>query len=78
MTSALERACEIAGGSTKLAAALGKRKAVISQWKTTRVPAEACPAIEELTGVRCEDLRGDIKWAVLRAPRRPSKQRQEA
>lgn len=78
MTSALERACEIAGGSSKLAAALGKKKAAISQWKTTRVPAESCPAIEELTGVRCEELRGDIKWSVLRTTRRTPKQKQEA
>lgn len=70
MTSALERACDIAGGSTKLAIALGKRKAVISQWKTTRVPAEACPDIERLTGVRCEELRSDVNWSVLRAPKR--------
>lgn len=73
MTSALEQACEIAGGSTKLANALGKRKAVISQWKSARVPAEVCPDIEQLTGVRCEALRPDVNWTVLRKTSRKQK-----
>lgn len=32
------------------------------------VPAERCPAIERATNgqVRCEDLRPDVDWAVLR------------
>jgi len=32
------------------------------------MPAEHCPAIEELTGgdVRCEEMRPDVKWHVLR------------
>lgn len=32
------------------------------------VPAEHCPAIERATNgqVRCEDLRPDVDWAVLR------------
>lgn len=76
MTSALERACEIAGGSTKLANALGKRKAVISQWKSSRVPAEMCPDIESITGVRCEELRADVNWSVLR--KTPRKQKASA
>lgn len=35
---------------------------------TRRVPAEYCPRIEEATGgaVRCEDLRPDVRWDVLR------------
>ena len=37
------------------------------------MPAEHCPAIEELTGgaVRCEEMRPDVKWHVLRASARP-------
>lgn len=68
MQSPLERACAIFGGSTKLASALGKQKASISRWKKERVPAEFCPEIERLTGVRCEELRSDVNWAVLRTP----------
>lgn len=31
-----------------------------------KAPAEFCPDIEALTGVRCEDLSPDVNWAVLR------------
>lgn len=38
-------------------------------------PAEFCPAIEFLTGVRCERLRPDVAdWAALRA-KTPAKKR---
>jgi DNA-binding transcriptional regulator YdaS (Cro superfamily) len=71
--SALDRACEVAKGSSRLARLLtakGRKvsKASISRWKKERVPAEACPDIEDLTGVKCEDLRPDVNWAVLRLP----------
>jgi DNA-binding transcriptional regulator YdaS (Cro superfamily) len=50
-----------------MAAALGVTgHAVIYQWKKTRVPADRCPDVEQLTGVRCEDLRPDVNWAVVR------------
>lgn len=69
--SALERACEAAHGSSRLAELLTERgwkvsKASVSRWKRERVPAEYCPDIEELTAVPCEELRPDIKWGVLR------------
>lgn len=67
--SPLERAIAAAGGITKMASALGLNShAVIHQWRINRVPAEHCPAIERLTGgaVRCEELRPDIPWGVLR------------
>lgn len=38
-------------------------------WKARgNVPAEHCPAIERATAgaVRCEDLRPDVAWSVLR------------
>ncbi len=38
-------------------------------WKKRgNVPAEHCPAIERATGVRCEELRPDVAWSVLRKP----------
>ena len=42
--------------------------ATVQQWRKNRVPAEYCPRIEEATGglVRCEDLRPDVRWDVLR------------
>lgn len=70
--SPLERACDAVKGSSRLAELLTERgrktsKASISRWKSERVPAEACPDIEALTGIRCEELRPDVKWSVLRA-----------
>ncbi len=58
------------GRATALATAIGASPVLLSQWKTrTRaVPAERCPAIERATRgiVRCEEMRPDIDWAVLR------------
>lgn len=72
--SALELACEAAQGSSRLAQLLTARgrkvsKASISRWKKERVPAEACPDIEALTGIKCEALRPDVHWEVLRSRR---------
>lgn len=65
----INRAIEQAGGITALARALKlSGHAVVHQWRLTRVPAEQCPDIEALTGVKCEELRPDVNWAVLRAP----------
>jgi len=63
---ALERACAKVGNQSELARLLGRKKAAVSRWKTERVPAEVCPDIERLTGIRCEELRPDIAWDVLR------------
>jgi DNA-binding transcriptional regulator YdaS (Cro superfamily) len=66
----LDRAAEILGSQTALAALLGVSKGAVSQWKDEgrRVPAEYCPLIERATGgrVRCEELRPDVAWDVLR------------
>jgi DNA-binding transcriptional regulator YdaS (Cro superfamily) len=63
---ALREACRRVGSQTALAAKLGRQKAAVSRWLAERVPAEVCPEIERLTGVRCEDLRPDVPWGVLR------------
>lgn len=64
---ALEQAIEKAGGVAALAGRIGVAASAPSMWKTRgRVPAEHCPAIERETGVRCEDLRPDVAWDVLR------------
>lgn len=65
----LDHAIRLGGGITKFAKSLGlKSHMVVYQWTKTRVPAEHCPAIERETGavIRCEDLRPDIEWCVLR------------
>jgi DNA-binding transcriptional regulator YdaS (Cro superfamily) len=69
--AALHRAKQILGGQAALAAACGfpDRRHVWPWFNTERkVPAEHCPAIERATNgaVRCEELRPDVEWGVLR------------
>lgn len=68
-STALDRAIEAAGGVAALASRLDVSASLPSMWRSRgRVPAEHCPAIERATGgrVRCEELRPDIPWDVLR------------
>jgi len=71
MNHPLDRAFEVLGSQVALANALGVTKAAVGQWRDPgrRVPAEHCPVIERLTdgAVRCEDLRPDVQWGVLRS-----------
>lgn len=67
--NALERSIETLGGVSALATAIGVAGSLPSMWKARgRVPAEHCPAIERATAgaVRCEELRPDVDWGVLR------------
>ena len=66
--SALQRAIQHSGGLSRLAAALGVSPQRLSNWLERGVPAEQCPLIERATdgAVRCEELRPDVAWAVLR------------
>jgi DNA-binding transcriptional regulator YdaS (Cro superfamily) len=67
--NALERSIEVLGSVSALATAIGVAGSLPSMWKARgRVPAEHCPAIERVTGgaVRCEELRPDVDWGVLR------------
>lgn len=63
---ALRGACKVVGGFSALARILQITPAAVHQWRHNGVPAELCPVIERLTGVRCEDLRPDVEWGVLR------------
>ena len=66
---ALDRAVTICGSQGALAAKINVRQSLIAMWKKRgRVPAEYCPAIERATAgeVRCEQLRPDVAWDVLR------------
>ncbi len=53
-----------------LAETIGISPVLVSQWRNGHrpIPAERCPAIERATGgaVRCEELRPDVDWSVLR------------
>lgn len=67
---ALSRAFEVVGSQVRLAELLGVTPAAVSQWLSglRPVPIKRCPEIEKATGgmVRCEDLRPDVDWSVLR------------
>ena len=67
---ALQKAIDIVGSATALAAGLDLTKGAVSQWKDEgrKIPAEHCPTIEKMTNgqIRCEDLRPDVDWGVLR------------
>ncbi|MEJ8296145.1 helix-turn-helix domain-containing protein [Delftia tsuruhatensis] len=73
MEHPIDRAARIVGTQAVIARALNVTKAAVSQWKGPggQVPAEHCPLIEEMTRgvVRCEDMRPDIRWDVLRGKR---------
>ena len=65
----IERAIALMGGAAETVRKLGLNgHATVYQWTKTRVPAERCPQIEAATNglVRCEDLRPDVQWSVLR------------
>jgi DNA-binding transcriptional regulator YdaS (Cro superfamily) len=72
--SPLELAIDLAGGSSKLAAALGVSVQRLSNWLVRGVPAKHCPSIERITGgkVACEHLCPDVEWTVLRRPATPA------
>lgn len=76
----LKQAVALVGGQAAMARTLSTPTRKLAQahvWKWLNSPtpdrtppAEYCPAIERATGgvVRCEALRPDIEWAVLRQP----------
>lgn len=56
------------GGTVKFSRLVGATPQQVTNWLARKVPAEWCPVIEVATGrrIRCEDLRPDIDWSVLR------------
>lgn len=73
----IEVAARIMGSQTALAQALGITKGAVHQWKLNGVPAERCPDVELVTHgrVRCEQLRPDVKWWVVRGHKRAPRAR---
>lgn len=69
--SDFEKAIEILGGPARTARALSRSIQAVLFWrdKKRQFPADLCPTVERLTDglVRCEGLRPDVEWAVLRA-----------
>lgn len=73
MNEAIKRAIEAKGSGAALASAIDRSPQFVSQLLRGErsVPAELCPVIERETGVRCEDLRPDVPWDVLRLQSAP-------
>lgn len=68
---AAERAIDLLGGPAQAARILNvkdHRYQTVQSWLKNRIPAEYCPLIEQATGgaIRCEELRPDVAWGVLR------------
>lgn len=60
----------LAGGARAIASDRLLCESAIYNWISRgKLPAEHCPSIERLTGgvVRCEQMRPDVEWSVLRA-----------
>jgi DNA-binding transcriptional regulator YdaS (Cro superfamily) len=74
--NAIQRACEIIGGTNALARVAGVTPPTASQWKkgTRPVPSGRCPSIERATrgAITCEELRPDFDWKYL-SDRTPAK-----
>lgn len=68
MNQSLRRAIASVGTGKAFAHAIERSPQFVSQMLRggRQVPAELCPIIERETGVRCEELRPDVQWAVLR------------
>lgn len=65
--TALNEAIAKAGGITAFTFAVGAPSVnAVKQWRISGVPAGYCPTIEEVTGVKCELLRPEVRWSVLR------------
>lgn len=61
--SGLQRAIEVAGTPAELARRIGLSPQAIFKWQAKRgVPLNRCAAVEDATGVRCEELRPDVQW----------------
>ncbi len=63
----IEIAIEAAGNAHRLAKGINVPAQSVIFWRdgARQIPAEYCPRIEALTGVRCEALRPDVRWDVI-------------
>lgn len=68
--NAITRAADHVGGQAALARLLHVTPPAVNQWAAglRPIPASRCPDIEAATAgaVRCEELRPDVDWRVLR------------
>lgn len=66
----IQDAIQHMGNASRLAQALGVTTQAVCFWRDgeRKIPADKCPDIERATQgvVRCEQLRPDVNWSVLR------------
>lgn len=64
----IDKAIAKAGNQVKLAAAIGAKQQMVAYWKKTGIVSDAsmCAAIEQVTGVSCEELNPSEDWVTLR------------
>lgn len=79
--SVISDACSQLGGLSALARAIKVTPPTVHQWVSGRrpIPVRRCLDIERATSgnVRCEDLRPDVDWSVLRGAPAPIPQEPE-
>jgi DNA-binding transcriptional regulator YdaS (Cro superfamily) len=67
---AIKKAVDLLGGAPTTATKLGVSYQLVYFWLRgeRKFPVEKCPVVERLTdgAVRCEDLRPDVEWSVVR------------
>lgn len=64
---ALNEAIAAVGGIVEFTRLVGAPTvSAVKAWRLTQVPEKYCPTIERISGVRCERLRSDVEWGVLR------------
>lgn len=67
---AIAKVIDLMGGARNAAKMFGVSVPAVYLWKSGQrtFPAELCPIAERETGgiVRCEEMRPDVDWAVLR------------
>lgn len=73
--NAIASAINKAGGSSKLAKALGVTRQAVEQWKGRTVPPEHVLSIEKITGITRYELRPDIYGSPPKNPRRRAEAR---
>lgn len=68
MEHPIDRAGKVVGSLAELGRRLGVTRGAINHWKLPgrHTPAEHCPRIERMTGIRCEELNPEVDWSVLR------------
>jgi DNA-binding transcriptional regulator YdaS (Cro superfamily) len=61
---AIKKAVKVAGGQTALARKLGVTQGLVWQWlnHADSDPLNFAPAIEQETGVKCEELCPQVAW----------------